>query len=159
MRGYGNFLCSFRSQIYIIFLFISQIIDGELEEDDDSDEETDSDDEENEEQQGGNHYNSCVTAVTHQKRAINNNIENSTNGSGSEGYAICPSASSSNLDPSLGAIAATEIFQHLQATSGSKNEVTTELAKILNVLQTTLKEDSSSSSSSSSSRLVIKIIV
>ena len=115
-----------------------------------SEEETESDQESEEGEQCGNHYNSCVTAVTHQKRAITNNVENSTNNG--EGYAICPSASSSNLDPSLGAIAATEIFQHLQATSGSKNEVTTELAKILNVLQTTLKEDSSSSSNSSSSR-------
>ena len=115
-----------------------------------SEEESESDQESEEEEQCGNHYNSCVTAVTHQKRAITNNVENSTNNG--EGYAICPSASSSNLDPSLGAIAATEIFQHLQATSGSKNEVTTELAKILNVLQTTLKEDSSSSSNSSSSR-------
>ena len=95
-----------------------------------------------------NCYHSCVTAVTHQKRAFTN----SDNSSWEEGprLAIVPSASSSNLDPSPGAIAATEIFQHIQATSDNKKEVTTELAKILNVLQTTLKEDSSSSSSSSS---------
>ena len=67
--------------------------------------EMDSELEDEEEGQCGNHYNSCVTAVTHQKRAItNNNMETSTNGNSEQGYAICPSASSSNLDPSLGAI-------------------------------------------------------
>ena len=49
-----------------------------------------------------------------------------------------------------GAATASEIFRHLQATRG-KEEVTQELAKILNVLQTTLKQEDSESSSSSES--------
>ena len=125
------------------------IDDPKTEADDDEEEEDDSDDDSGEtdddsEEDNGNHYSSCVTAVTHQKRAFN--VECGTECLQESGLAIVPSASSSNLDPSPGAITATEIFQHLQATR-EKNEVTTELAKILNVLQTTLKEDSSSSSS------------
>lgn len=116
------------------------------EEEEDTSEETESDSSD-EEATNGNHYSSCVTAVTHQKRAFQMQTSVIDEGFGESGLAIVPSASSSNLDPSPGAIAATEIFQHLQATRG-KNEVTTELAKILNVLQTTLKEDSTSSSSS-----------
>ena len=49
-----------------------------------------------------------------------------------------------------GAATASEIFRHLQATRGKK-EVTTELAKILTVLQTTLKLEESDSSSTESS--------
>ena len=45
-----------------------------------------------------------------------------------------------------GAATASEIFRHLQATRG-KQEVTTELAKILNVLKTTLNEEKEESSS------------
>merc|ERR1719150_3647505 len=45
-----------------------------------------------------------------------------------------------------GAATASEIFRHLQATRG-KQEVTTELAKILTVLKTTLQNDKDSSSS------------
>ena len=128
--------------------------DEEEEVDDESEQEESESEPESSEDEGevevGNHYSSCVTAVTHQTRAIRQFEEKTEEISESEPMlAIVPSASSSNLDPSPGAICATEIFQHLQATRG-KEEVTTELAKILNVLQTTLKEDSSSSSSSES---------
>ena len=44
------------------------------------------------------------------------------------------------MEVSPGAATASEIFRHLQATHG-KEEITTELAKILNVLHTTLKEE------------------
>ena len=50
------------------------------------------------------------------------------------------------LDMGSGAATASEIFRHLQATRG-KQEVTTELAKILTVLKTTLQNDKDSSSS------------
>ena len=125
---------------------------GEDEEDEeDSEEEESESSEDSDEEDTGNHYNSCVTAVTHQTRAIRTFEEQKEDNIESESMlAIVPSASSSNLDPSPGAICATEIFQHLQATRG-KEEVTTELAKLLNVLQTTLKEDSSSSSESETS--------
>ena len=49
-----------------------------------------------------------------------------------------------------GAATASEIFRHLQATRG-KEEVTTELAKILTVLKTTLKPKETDSSSTESS--------
>ena len=53
------------------------------------------------------------------------------------------------MEVSPGAATASEIFRHLQATHG-KEEITTELAKILSVLHTTLKEEDSSGSSSNS---------
>ena len=53
------------------------------------------------------------------------------------------------MEVSPGAATDSEIFRHLQATHG-KDEITTELAKILNVLHTTLKEEESSSSGSGS---------
>lgn len=53
------------------------------------------------------------------------------------------------MEVSPGAATASEIFRHLQATHG-KEEITTELAKILNVLHTTLKEEEEESSSSGS---------
>ena len=125
--------------------------DEEEEEEEESEEESESTEDSDSDEDTGNHYNSCVTAVTHQTRSIRAIEEQKEETTDSEPMlAIVPSASSSNLDPSPGAICATEIFQHLQATRG-KEEVTTELAKILNVLQTTLKEDSSSSSESESS--------
>jgi hypothetical protein len=54
------------------------------------------------------------------------------------------------MEVSPGAATASEIFRHLQATHG-KEEITTELAKILSVLHTTLKEEEDSSGSSSNS--------
>ena len=122
---------------------------GEEEDDEESEEESSEEDE-----CCQNLYSSQVTAVTHQ-RAFNIEQEDSMQnqeGSNSEqpSLAIVPSASSSNLNPTPGAIAATEIFHHLQATRG-KEEVTTELAKILSVLQTTLKDGDDESSSSSGS--------
>ena len=100
-----------------------------------------------------NCYSSQVTAVTYQ-RAFNLEPEVTETENllceEQPGLAIVPSASSSNLNPTPGAIAATEIFHHLQATR-DKDEVTTELAKILSVLQTTLKDDDDDESSSSTS--------
>ncbi len=125
-------------------------------------------------QAGQQSYSSCVTSVTHQRNfsavtassaststpldqtlpgSAGSDLEHmeSTDGvllapsNSTSSMAIMPSSSSSNVTP--GAMAATEIFHHLQATR-DKSEVTVELAKILSVLQTTLKEDSTSSSGS-----------
>merc|ERR1712013_55359 len=52
-------------------------------------------------------------------------------------------------DMMSGAATASEIFRHLQATRG-KQEVTTELAKILTVLKTTLQTETIDKDSSSS---------
>ncbi len=48
----------------------------------------------------------------------------------------------SQLEEISGAETASEIFRHLQATTRDKSEVTTELAKILSVLETTLQSKS-----------------
>jgi hypothetical protein len=133
-----------------------ELEEKEEEEEEETDESEEEEEEEEEEDEAENHYSSQVTAVTHQRAfkaveengtkpsAVKSEIEKSDS---TVSLAIVPSASSSNLDPTPGAIAATEIFHHLQATT-EKGDMTTELAKILSVLQTTLKEDSTSSSES-----------
>ena len=96
--------------------------------------------------QQGTLYNSEVIQVMHQRTFIGSAEQ--TQSQPAEGYgneqkqppsqfSIDTSSRVSGTDMVSGAATASEIFRHLQATRG-KQEVTTELAKILNVLKTTL---------------------
>ena len=95
-------------------------------------------------------YNSEVTQVMHQRTFINSTEseqddreKDQTNEGGNHPGSERPDVV---FDMGSGAATASEIFRHLQATRG-KQEVTTELAKILTVLKTTLQSDKDSSSS------------
>ena len=93
-------------------------------------------------------YNSEVTQVMHQRTFISSG--QAQDEAQAELQERSASAASDRpeivLDMGSGAATASEIFRHLQATRG-KQEVTTELAKILTVLKTTLQNDKDSSSS------------
>ena len=96
-------------------------------------------------------YNSEVTQVMHQRTFINNSQakteEDDTKGDVDDDRKTPASERPEIIfDMGSGAATASEIFRHLQATRG-KQEVTTELAKILTVLKTTLQNDKDSSSS------------
>jgi len=92
-------------------------------------------------------YHSEVTQMMHQKTFLNSSEQ--TKIAQEEIFDDISKSTELNLespsDPVSGAATASQIFRHLQATRG-KQEVTTELAKILNVLKTTLEVKNSSSS-------------
>merc|ERR1719342_680216 len=104
-------------------------------------------------------YNSEVTQVMHQRTFIDaapktpeprptSGVERKTLAEWTQ-QAVEPNLEERSefpCDMMSGAATASEIFRHLQATRG-KQEVTTELAKILTVLKTTLQNDKDSSSS------------
>jgi len=112
-------------------------------------------------------YNSEVTQVMHQRTFINSGpktpepkpvstVERKTlsewtqENRKKEQEEVSTERSEFPCDMMSGAATASEIFRHLQATRG-KQEVTTELAKILTVLKTTLQTESIDKGDSSSS--------
>ena len=109
-------------------------------------------------------YNSEVTQVMHQRTFIDadpktpeprptSGVERKTLAEWTQGQAGEPNAEERSefpCDMMSGAATASEIFRHLQATRG-KQEVTTELAKILTVLKTTLQTGSIAKDMDSSS--------
>jgi len=97
-------------------------------------------------------YNSEVTQVMHQRTFISTKPKTPVPEPDSKDErktAISTERSDIPFDMVSGAATASEIFRHLQATRG-KQEVTTELAKILTVLKTTLQTESIDKDSSSS---------
>eukprot|EP00092_Neocalanus_flemingeri_P035110 GFUD01038208.1.p1 GENE.GFUD01038208.1~~GFUD01038208.1.p1 ORF type:complete len:1926 (+),score=502.28 GFUD01038208.1:4306-10083(+) len=98
-------------------------------------------------------YNSEVTQVMHQRTFINSKPKTPVpdqDGIDERKTPISTERSDIPFDMVSGAATASEIFRHLQATRG-KQEVTTELAKILTVLKTTLQTETIDKLDSSSS--------
>jgi len=97
-------------------------------------------------------YNSEVTQVMHQRTFINSKPKTPVPDQDVLDERKTPNSSERPeipFDMVSGAATASEIFRHLQATRG-KQEVTTELAKILTVLKTTLQTETIDKDSSSS---------
>jgi len=96
-------------------------------------------------------YNSEVTQVMHQRTFLNSKPKTPVPNPDGNDDRKTPSSGKPDVpfDMVSGAATASEIFRHLQATRG-KQEVTTELAKILTVLKTTLQTESIDKDSSSS---------
>jgi hypothetical protein len=97
-----------------------------------------------------NTYNSEVTQVMHQRTFISSKPKTPVPEPDTKDDRNTPSERPEiPFDMVSGAATASEIFRHLQATRG-KQEVTTELAKILTVLKTTLQTENIDKDSSSS---------
>lgn len=96
-------------------------------------------------------YNSEVTQVMHQRTYIGSKPKTPVPDQDGKNDRNTPSSERPEIpfDMVSGAATASEIFRHLQATRG-KQEVTTELAKILTVLKTTLQTETIDKDSSSS---------
>ena len=98
-----------------------------------------------------NTYNSEVTQVMHQRTFLSSKPKTPVPDQDAKDDRKTPSSERPEVpfDMVSGAATASEIFRHLQATRG-KQEVTTELAKILTVLKTTLQTETIDKDSSSS---------
>ncbi len=101
--------------------------------DDKEEEEEEDEEEEEEEEEDGGKSPSRDEAASEAAAAA-------TSRASSRASSVAAGVVLKEMEEMSGAETASEIFRHLQATTKDKTEVTTELAKILSVLETTLSK-------------------